>query len=242
MVHLKGNRDGSSGWTTRLILPRGSRGRRARANLTEPLNSVLPAWDIAVGELAAVGLLAAERYRSLTGQGQLVEIALSDMAFVVTGHVGRVAEAQLGATSDAPRRDGNYLYGACGHDFVTRDERHVLVVALTTRQWTALVDVTGPHKQMAVIEDATGAELGSESGRCAHGGRTRGVEWLFPTPGSARTRAARGSIGRPTRSFKRRSGQRATRRSVASSGSPTTHSETGCAPMTPATTRCRSAS
>jgi len=165
MVHLKGNRDGSSEVDYTVNPATGFPWATGPRNLTEPLNSVLPAWDIAMGELAAVGLLAAERHRSRTGRGQLVEVALSDVAFAVTGHLGRVAEAQLGATSDTPRRDGNYLYGAFGHDFVTRDERHVMVVALTRRQWTALLDVTGTHKQMAMIEDATGAELGSETGR-----------------------------------------------------------------------------
>jgi 2-methylfumaryl-CoA isomerase len=165
MVHLKGNRDGSSEVDYTVNPATGFPWATGPRNLTEPLNSVLPAWDIAMGELAAVGLLAAERYRTRTGQGQLVQVALSDVAFAVTGHLGRVAEAQLGATSDTPRRDGNYLYGAFGHDFVTRDERHVMVVALTGRQWAALLDVTGTHRQMAMIEEATGNDLGSESGR-----------------------------------------------------------------------------
>jgi 2-methylfumaryl-CoA isomerase len=165
MVHLKGNRDGSSEVDYTVNPATGFPWATGPRNLTEPLNSVLPAWDIAMGELAAVGLLAAERHRTRTGDGQLVEVALSDVAFAVTGHLGRVAEVQLGATSDTPRRDGNYLYGAFGHDFVTRDERHVMVVALTGRQWTALLDVTGTSKQMEMIEEATGAQLDTESGR-----------------------------------------------------------------------------
>ena len=131
MVHLKGNRDGSSEVDYTVNPATGFPWATGPRNLTEPLNSVLPAWDIAMGELAAIGLLAADRHRTRTGEGQLVETALSDVAFAVTGHLGRVAQAQLDAT-DSPRRDGNYLYGAFGHDFVTRDERHVMVVALTT--------------------------------------------------------------------------------------------------------------
>jgi 2-methylfumaryl-CoA isomerase len=165
MVHLKGNRDGSSEVDYTVNPATGFPWATGPRNLTEPLNSVLPAWDIAMGELAAVGLLAAERHRTRTGEGQLVEVALSDVAFAVTGHLGRVAEAQLGATSDSPRRDGNYLYGAFGHDFVTRDERHVMVVALTDRQWSALLDVTGTRTQMGMIEEAAAADLGTESGR-----------------------------------------------------------------------------
>jgi 2-methylfumaryl-CoA isomerase len=164
MVHLKGNRDGTSEVDYTVNPATGFPWATGPRNLTEPLNSVLPAWDIAMGELAAVGLLAADRHRSRTGAGQLVEVALSDVAFAVTGHLGRVAEAQLGAT-DSPRRDGNYLYGAFGHDFVTRDERHVMVVALTERQWQALLDVTETHVQMQKIREATNIDLDTESGR-----------------------------------------------------------------------------
>jgi 2-methylfumaryl-CoA isomerase len=164
MVHLKGNRDGSSEVDYTVNPATGFPWATGPRNLTEPLNSVLPAWDIAMGELAAVGLLAAERHRTRTGQGQLVEVALSDVAFAVVGHLGRVAEAQL-ESRDSPRRDGNYLYGAFGHDFLTRDERHVMVVALTNRQWEALLDVTGTRQQMAKINEATGVDLDTESGR-----------------------------------------------------------------------------
>ena len=164
MVHLKGNRDGSSEVDYTVNPATGFPWATGPRNLTEPLNSVLPAWDIAMGELAAVGLLAADRHRTRTGEGQLVEVALSDVAFAVTGHLGRVAEAQLGAT-DSPRRDGNYLYGAFGHDFITRDERHVMVVALTDRQWRALLDVTDTHVQMDKIREATDVDVGTESGR-----------------------------------------------------------------------------
>ena len=164
MVHLKGNRDGTSEVDYTVNPATGFPWATGPRNLTEPLNSVLPAWDIAMGELSAIGLLAADRHRTRTREGQLVEIALSDVAFAVVGHLGRVAEAQL-AARDSPRRDGNYLYGAFGHDFLTKDERHVMVVALTNRQWKALLDVTGTHEQMAKINEATGVDLDTESGR-----------------------------------------------------------------------------
>jgi 2-methylfumaryl-CoA isomerase len=164
MVHLKGNRDGTSEVDYTVNPATGFPWATGPRNLTEPLNSVLPAWDIAMGELAALGLLAADRHRERHGAGQLVEVALSDVAFAMVGHLGRVAQAKLHAR-DSPRRDGNYLYGAFGHDFVTRDERHVMVVALTSRQWESLLTVTDTHQQMAKINEATGVDLGTESGR-----------------------------------------------------------------------------
>src|SRR5262249_32706905 len=61
--------------------------------------------------------------------------------------------------------DGNYLYGAFGHDFETRDGRRVMVVALTARQWSALKEVTGIEDASRSIERATGQDLDTESGR-----------------------------------------------------------------------------
>ncbi len=163
MVLLTGNRDGTSEvdytvnpatgfpWATG---PRGS---------AEPLNSVLPAWDITMGGLAATGLLAADRHRMRTGDGQLVKVALSDVAFAIVGHLGRIGGATLGVR-DTPK-DGNYLYGAFGSDFATRDGRRVMIVALTTRQWNSLLEVSGLTEVFAGIERAIGLDLQSVSNR-----------------------------------------------------------------------------
>lgn len=163
MVALTGNPDGSSEVDYTVNPATGFPWATGPRNLAEPLNSVLPAWDIAMGTLAAFGLLAAERHRSRTGEGQLVKLALSDVAFAMVGNLGRLAEAQLGALDQ--RKDGNYLYGAFGHDFETRDGRRVMVVALTARQWHALREATGTGEACAKIEDATGHDLDSEAGR-----------------------------------------------------------------------------
>ncbi len=128
-----------------------------------PLNSVLPAWDIATGSLAAIGLLAAERHRGRTGAGQQIRLSLSDVAFAMVGNLGRIAEAQLGGRDQS--KDGNYLYGAFGHDFETRDDRRVMVVALTARQWRALVQATGIGDACAKIAELTGEDLDTETGR-----------------------------------------------------------------------------
>ncbi|HEV7943071.1 MAG TPA: CoA transferase [Solirubrobacteraceae bacterium] len=162
-VALTGNPDGSSEVDYTVNPATGFPWATGPRNLAEPLNSVLPAWDIAMGTLAAFGLLAADRHRTRTGEGQLVKLALSDVAFAMVGNLGRLAEAQLGALDQ--RKDGNYLYGAFGHDFETRDARRVMVVALTARQWHALQQVTGIREACEKIEDATGHDLDSETGR-----------------------------------------------------------------------------
>jgi 2-methylfumaryl-CoA isomerase len=163
MVALTGNPDGTSEVDYTVNPATGFPWATGPRNLAEPLNSVLPAWDVATGSLAAIGLLAAERHRTRTGEGQLVALSLSDVAFAMVGNLGRIAEAQLGGR-DQPK-DGNYLYGAFGHDFETRDGRRVMVVALTARQWRALVTVTGIGPACEKISEVTGYDLDAESGR-----------------------------------------------------------------------------
>jgi 2-methylfumaryl-CoA isomerase len=167
MVALTGNPDGTSEVDYTVNPATGFPWATGPRNLSEPLNSVLPAWDVAMGSLAAIGMLSAERRRSRTGEGTKISLSLSDVAFAMVGNLGRIAEAQLGGHDQA--KDGNYLYGGFGHDFPTRDGRRVMVVALTHRQWVALRDVTDLGRACEKIEEATGYDLDSESGR--FGGR-----------------------------------------------------------------------
>ena len=163
MVALTGNPDGTSEVDYTVNPATGFPWATGPRNLSEPLNSVLPAWDIATGSLAAIGLLAAERWRARTGEGQQIRLSLSDVAFAMVGNLGRIAEAQLGGQDQS--KDGNYLYGAFGHDFETRDGRRVMVVALTARQWRALVQVTEIGEACAKIAEVTGYDLDTETGR-----------------------------------------------------------------------------
>jgi 2-methylfumaryl-CoA isomerase len=163
MVALTGNPDGTSEVDYTVNPATGFPWATGPRNLAEPLNSVLPAWDVAMGTLAAVGMLAAERRRTRSGEGGLVRLSLSDVAFAMVGNLGRIAEATLGGEDVS--KDGNYLYGAFGHDFETRDRRRLMVVALTPRQWKALVEATGIGEACAGIERASGHDLASESGR-----------------------------------------------------------------------------
>ena len=58
MVALTGNPDGTSEVDYTVNPATGFPSATGPRNLAEPLNSVLPAWDVAMGTLAAVGLLA----------------------------------------------------------------------------------------------------------------------------------------------------------------------------------------
>lgn len=116
------------------------------------VNHVLPAWDLITGQMVAVGLLAAERHRRRTGQGQHVKLALEDVGLAVMQHLGFIAEAQLGQ----PRqRHGNALFGAFGSDFLTQDGERVMIVGLTPRQWRSIVLAT----QLAMELEALAGRL-----------------------------------------------------------------------------------
>jgi 2-methylfumaryl-CoA isomerase len=162
MVALTGNPDGSSEIDYTVNVATGFPEITGPRGAAEPTNSVLPAWDIAMGEMAAVGLLAADRHRTRTGMGSLVRLALSDVALAMVGNLGRLAQAALGETAE---KDGNFLYGAFGCDFSTLDNRRVMVIALTDRQWTALQRATG--LDAAGLAASTGADLDTEGGRFA---------------------------------------------------------------------------
>jgi 2-methylfumaryl-CoA isomerase len=133
---------------------------------TEPVGHVLPAWDCMTGQQAALGILAAERHRRLTGRGQLVEVALKDMALAMLGNLGIIGEVTING-HDRPKM-GNSLYGAYAQDFVCKGGGRVMVVALTIRQWDNLKAVT--KTQVAFDELATklGAKLSLEGERFKH--------------------------------------------------------------------------
>lgn len=127
-----------------------------------PVNHVLPAWDLVTGQMAALGVLAAERHRGRTGEGQQVTLALEDVALAVMGHLGLIAEATLG-TERMP--SGNDLYGAFGRDFQTADGGQIMVVGLTPRQWSALVSATGTDGVLADMSAASGLDFSREGDR-----------------------------------------------------------------------------
>ncbi|MGF1597982.1 MAG: CoA transferase [Acidimicrobiales bacterium] len=128
-----------------------------------PTNHVLPAWDTATGLTTALGLLAAERHRSRTGEGQLVKVSLTDVAYAMVANLGYMAQAQLTSRDRVPV--GNDLYGAFGRDFPTKDDRRVMVVAISGRQWRSLAEATEIADHLPAIEQALGVDLSREGDR-----------------------------------------------------------------------------
>ncbi len=163
MVNIQGNPDGSSEVDYTVNPATGLPALTGPAADPTPVNHVLPAWDLLTGQAAVVALLAAERQRRQTGEGQLVQIALSDIALGAMGALGFLAEHE-GSAEMRPRY-GNDLYGAFGRDFATKDGRRVMIVAITPRQWDALVRVTGIEEGAAAIERDRGLDLGDAGDR-----------------------------------------------------------------------------
>ena len=163
MVNIMGNYDGSSAVDYTVNPATGFPWATGPRNLAVPFNHLLPAWDSVTGTLAATALLAAERHRRHTGEGQFVKVAVSDVAFAMVGNLGKIAEAQINR-SERPK-DGNYLYGAFGRDFVTKDGRRIMIVALTLRQWQGLVEATGLHEAFATLERMLGLDFTREGDR-----------------------------------------------------------------------------
>jgi 2-methylfumaryl-CoA isomerase len=111
----------------------------------------------------ATAVLAAERHRRLTGQGQLVKLTLADVAFAAVANLGYLADAEV--NHNRRSADGNFLYGAYGDAFRTADGRHVMVVAISDRQWKALARAVGVDEALTAAATALGHRLDSEEGR-----------------------------------------------------------------------------
>jgi 2-methylfumaryl-CoA isomerase len=131
----------------------------------EPVAHVLPAWDCIAGQMVVNATLAAERHRLRTGQGQLVELSLKDVAAAMLGHLGIVGEVLVNGV-DRPKV-GNALYGAFGQDFLTRDGQRVMVIGLTDRQWRGLVSTMGLDDEIAALARRLGLDLRREGNRWA---------------------------------------------------------------------------
>jgi len=135
---------------------------------TEPTAHVLPAWDCMAGNMAVSALLAAERHRLRSGQGQEVVFSLKDAAAAMLGNLGIIGEVCVNGV-DRPKA-GNALYGGYGQDFTCADGRRVLVIGLTGRQWQGLIRATGVAEQISALEAQIGESLEDEGARFRHRG------------------------------------------------------------------------
>jgi 2-methylfumaryl-CoA isomerase len=128
-----------------------------------PVNAVAPPWDLATAYAGAMAILAAERHRRMTGQGQRIVLPLQDMALSVTSALGYLGEAVVNDV-DRPRY-GNEIFGTFGRDFKTSDGRFVMICIFSDRHVDALAAAGGFAEAFNKIEAETGADLKSDAGR-----------------------------------------------------------------------------
>lgn len=133
----------------------------------DPVNHVLPAWDLLTGAYAAFAMLAAIRHREQCGKGSEVRIPLSDVAIGTVANLGGIAEV-LFSGANRPRL-GNAVYGLFGRDFVTADNVRTMIVVVTPRQWANLVVALKLESAVAALETRCGVSFASDDGcRFAH--------------------------------------------------------------------------
>ncbi len=162
-ISIQGDRQGGSALDYTVNCAVGFATANGNLENKHPANYLLPAWDNITGQMAAVALLAAERHRRIKGKGQLVKIALKDVALATTGHLGNIAEVSI--NQHEREKVGNYLYGAFGRDFLTRDQIRVMIVGLTPRQWKGIVIAMGLGAAVQALEVQQGVDLSQEGER-----------------------------------------------------------------------------
>jgi 2-methylfumaryl-CoA isomerase len=162
MVQLTGSPDGSIAVDYTVNCAAGFPGITGDGR-SGPVNHVLPAWDLLAGSMLALAVLSAERQWRLNGSGQHVRLALSDVAMASAANLGYLADVQVNGTQREP--DANYLYGAYGDSFACADGRHAMVVAITDRQWVALLRATGLADALPAAAAALGHRLDDAAAR-----------------------------------------------------------------------------
>jgi 2-methylfumaryl-CoA isomerase len=165
MVGLVGNPDGTSAVDYTVNCAVGFpfvTGTDRGGAAVNPVNHVMPVWDALAGMNLALAMVAAERHRRLTGEGQAVRVSLADIAFAMTGNLGYIAEVEV---ADTDRRAcGNDLFGAYGAQFETRDRRAIYIAVVTDRMWQELGTATGLAAKFEALETLLELDLRHREG------------------------------------------------------------------------------
>ena len=163
MLNVMGNHDATTALDYTVNCAVGYPSVTGPIDSPDPVTHVFPAWDFLCGQQAALGVVAALRHRDRTGAGQLLTLALSDVALWAVSALGHIAEAEVNG-SERPRI-GNDLYGAFGRDFATGDGRRVIAVAVTMSQWKSLLEATQLGDDVRAIATRRGLDFAVEGDR-----------------------------------------------------------------------------
>lgn len=131
-----------------------------------PVNHVLPAWDVACGVYAALGISTALRHRDATGRGSHIRLPLEDVALATAGNLGFLTEPMINGTQR--QRLGNAIYGQYGQNFTSSDGASFMLAALTPRHFHDLAELTGTTKAVAALAEALEVDFADEGSRYRH--------------------------------------------------------------------------
>lgn len=165
-VRLQGYPDGGPALDYSVNWEIGFAAATGPADTQSPTLHVLPAWDLLAGMHVAVSLLASERRRARTGEGQAIHISLLDVALWSTDALGILNEVEM--LGSGRGRTGDFVYGTFGTPFTTGDGDRIMVVALTKRQWRDLVTMTGTQDAVAGLQRSTDEDFDDEHARWRH--------------------------------------------------------------------------
>ncbi|WNG89488.1 CoA transferase [Mycobacterium sp. ITM-2016-00317] len=165
-VEVSGRHDGGTGVDYTVNAAIGFPMVTGPAELTTPVNHVLPAWDVSCGLYAALSVVTALRHRDATGAGQQISIPLENVALATAGNLSLLTEAMVNGTSR--QRIGNAVYGTYGQNFTSSDGVSYMVVALTGRHFRDLTNLTGTTEAVAALADSLGADFSDEGQRYRH--------------------------------------------------------------------------
>ncbi len=165
-VEVSGRADGGTGVDYTVNAGIGFPMVTGPSDLADPVNHVLPAWDVTCGLYVALAVATAVRRRDLTGMGQRIGVPLENVALATAGNLGFLTEVMINGV--ARERIGNSIYGQYGQAFVSADGASFMIVALTGRHFRDLAEVTGTAKAVAALGDALGADFADEGQRYRH--------------------------------------------------------------------------
>jgi 2-methylfumaryl-CoA isomerase len=165
-VEVSGRADGGTGVDYTVNAGIGFPMITGPTGLADPVNHVLPAWDVTCGLYVALAVTAALRHRDATGEGQRVGIPLENVALATAGNLSFLTEVMVNGVGRD--RIGNSIYGQYGQAFVSGDGASFMVVALTGRHFRDLTEVTGTTKAVAALGEALGADFADEGQRYRH--------------------------------------------------------------------------
>lgn len=175
LIHLEvlGRADGSTGVDYTVNAATGFPLVTGSAASDFPINHVLPAWDVACGLYAALGICSALRHRDVTGQGSRISLALENVALATASNLGFLTEAMVNGTQRG--RLGNSVYGQYGEHFTSSDGVSFMVVTLTSRHFRDLAQVTETTKVVAALAGALDADFADEADRYRYRDALTGV-------------------------------------------------------------------